>query len=134
MGSSKGKSRHSRSRGKLRPTLCQSLRGDPLKWDLPMTILVGRSSWRRSSPGLLLPASLGSSLVAHLGHLMLQCTPTYWGLPGWRLVRLFTCQGQVPQSCMCGPHKLGGLQRTWGIRYCSGPRFFNHGTTGGKKV
>ena len=127
MESSKGESRHRRSRGKLRPTLCQSLRGDPLKWGLPTTILVGRSSWRRSSPGLLFAARLGSSLVVHPGHLMLQCTPTYWGLPGWCLVRLFTCQGHVPQSCVCGPHKLGGLQNTWGSLGCTGHHLFNRG-------
>ena len=63
---------------------------------------------------MLFPARLCSSLVAHLGHLKLQCTPTYWGLPGWCLVRLSAGQGHVPQSCVCGPHNLGGLQmRSW---------------------
>ena len=42
---------------------------------------------RRSSPGFLFTAGLGSSLVVVLGHLKLR-------------------------SCVCGPHKLGGLQRT----------------------
>ena len=80
---------------------------------------------------MLFPARLCSSLVAHLGHLKLQCTPTYWGLPGWCLFRLPACQGQSPRSCVCGPHKLGGLQITWGSLGCTGHHFFERDPAGG---
>ena len=47
-----------------------------------------------------------------MGHLTLQGTPNKWGLPRWCLVRPKTCQGRVPQSHECSPHKWGLLMTT----------------------